>query len=720
MPPKKTALLLLLVLAVVLFFTFDTHRLLSLEALRERQLQLQQLAAERPLRVGAAYVGVYLLVTGLSLPGAAVLTLAGGALFGLGWGTLIVSFASSVGALLAFLLARSLLRDNVRARFGARLREVDRGLQRDGALYLFSLRLVPLVPFFVVNLVMGLTGMRAATFYAVSQIGMLPATLVYVNAGTQLAAVDSLSGLLSPSVLGAFVLLALLPWIARGIARLAQRRRVYARWRGRRPRRFDRNLVVIGAGSAGLVSAYLGAALRAKVTLVESHRMGGDCLNTGCVPSKALIRSARLAHQMRHAARWGGTPVEPDFPFAEVMRRVREVVRAIEPHDSVERFTGLGVDVVAGHARLLDPWTVEIARNDGGIQRLTTRSVVIAAGARPIVPPLPGLQELGCLTSDTLWDAFAQLDTAPARLLILGGGPIGCELAQAFARLGSQVTQVELAPRLLAREDAEVSELVRASLEADGVRVLTGHEALRCEREGADKVLVARADGREQRIAYDALVCAVGRRARLEGYGLEELGIVAERTVGTNAWLETLYPNIYAAGDVAGPWQFTHTAAHQAWYATLNALFGTVRRFKVDARAIPSATFVDPEVARVGLNEQEAREQGIDCEVTCFPLHELDRAIADSDTQGFVKVLTVPGRDRILGVTLVGEQAAELLAEWVLAMQHGLGLSKVLGTVHTYPTRAEANKYAAGQWRRSHQPAWALGLLGRWHAWRRG
>jgi pyruvate/2-oxoglutarate dehydrogenase complex dihydrolipoamide dehydrogenase (E3) component len=497
-----------------------------------------------------------------------------------------------------------------------------------------------------------------------------------------------------------------------------QGRRVYARWQ--RPAQFDRNLVVIGAGAAGLVSAYVAAAVKARVTLVESHKMGGDCLNYGCVPSKALIKSARLAHAMRHAGNYGLEPTTPQFSFRKVMQRVHEVIRAIEPHDSVERYTGLGVEVLQGHARVVDPWTVEVALNAGDTRRLTTRSIVIAAGARPFVPPLPGLDEVGYVTSDTLWDAFAQCDEPPRRLVVLGGGPIGCELAQAFARLGCAVTQVEMAPRLMVREDAEVSELARAALERDGISVLTGHKAVHCEREGERKWLVVEHDGAERRIEFDALLCAVGRVARLTGYGLEELGIAVDRTVVTNEYLQTLYPNILAAGDVAGPYQFTHTAAHQAWYASVNALFGDLMRFKADYSVVPWTTFIDPEVARVGLNEQEAQERGIAHEVTRYGIDDLDRAIADGAAHGFVKVLTVPGKDKILGVTIVGEHAGELLAEMVLAMRHGLGLEKILGTIHTYPTYAEANKYAAGAWKRAHAPERVLGWLQRYHAWKRG
>ncbi len=705
-------------LLVIAFLAFDLGRFLSLDYLKQSQAGLAAWYAQSPWLVRGAYLVIYVVAVALSFPGAVVLTLAGGALFGLVWGTLLVSFASSIGALLAFLGARFLLRDSVRRRFGPRLQDIDRGLQRDGAMYLFSLRLVPLVPFFVINLAMGLTGIRAWTFYWVSQLGMLAGTVVYVLAGTQLARLDSVSGILSPGLVGSFVLLGLFPWIARAVLRLFERGRVYRRWS--RPRRFDRNLVVIGAGAAGLVSAYIAATVKASVTLVESHKMGGDCLNYGCVPSKALIRSATLAHQMRHAADYGLANATPSFRFRAVMQRIQDVVRAIEPHDSVERYRGLGVDVVAGHARIVDPWTVEITDADGATQRLTTRSIVIAAGARPVVPPLPGLEEAGYLTSDTLWDAFAALDELPRRLLVLGGGPVGCELSQAFARLGAEVTQLEMGPALLAREDEEISALAARALQDSGVRVLTSHQALRCERVGDEKVLVAQAQGQEVRIAFDAIICATGRQARLEGYGLEELGIPVGRTVETDDYLQTLYPNIHAAGDVAGPYQLTHAAAHQAWFATVNALFGDLWRFKADYRVLPAATFIDPEVARVGLNEREARDKGIAYEVTRYGLDDLDRAIADSQAHGFVKVLTVPGKDQILGAAIVGQHAAELLAEFVLAMKHGLGLNKILGTIHTYPTWSEANKYAAGQWRRAHQPGAVLRVLSRYHAWKRG
>jgi pyruvate/2-oxoglutarate dehydrogenase complex dihydrolipoamide dehydrogenase (E3) component/uncharacterized membrane protein YdjX (TVP38/TMEM64 family) len=717
---RQIVLLLLLALAIGTFVALDLGRYLSFEQLKASQASFAQLHAEQPLAVAVVYFLVYVLATALSFPGATIITLAGGAVFGLWQGLLIVSFASTVGATLAFLVSRFLLRDWVEARFGQRLADINAGVNREGGFYLFTLRLIPVVPFFLINLLMGLTRMKVWTYYWVSQIGMLAGTAVYVNAGTQLAQLESVQGILSPALLGSFVLLGLFPLIARRIVAAVQKRKVYARWADQRPKTFDRNLIVIGGGAGGLVSAYIAAAVKAKVTLIEAHKMGGDCLNYGCVPSKALIKSAKLAHQMRHASNYGLSDAAPSFSFKAVMQRVHDVIKAIEPHDSIERYTGLGVEVLQGYGKLVNPWTVEVALNDGTTQRLTARSIVIAAGARPFVPPLPGLDDVGYVTSDTLWEEFAKLDEVPKRLVVLGGGPIGCELAQSFARLGSHVTQVEMGARIMVREDAEVSELAKAALEADGVQVLTGHKALRCEMVDGEKTLVVEHAGAEKRIVFDQLLCAVGRVARLQGYGLEDLGIPTHSTVDTNEYLQTIYPNIYAAGDVAGPFQFTHTAAHQAWYAAVNALFGEWKLFKADYSVIPWATFIDPEVARVGLNEQEAKEKNIAYEVTQYNIDDLDRAIADSEAHGFVKVLTVPGKDKILGVTIVGAHAADLLAEYVLAMKHGLGLNKILGTIHTYPTMSEANKYAAGEWKRAHAPQQLLAWVKKYHAWKRG
>ena len=711
---RKLSLVLALAALTGAFLAFDLGRYLSLDYFKSQQAVIETYRAAHPGLTAGIFLVVYTTVTALSLPWAAILTLVGGAIFGLLWGTVLVSFASTLGATLAFLAARFVLRDWVRNSFGERLKAFDAGIEREGGFYLFTLRLIPIFPFFVINLAMGLTAIHTWTFYWVSQIGMLAGTLVYVNAGTQLAQIDSLKGILSPGLLASFALLGIFPLIAQKIVAAIKARKAYAKWQ--KPQRFDRNLVVIGAGSAGLVTAYIAAAVKAKVTLIEQHRMGGDCLNTGCVPSKALIRSAKLLSHIRRSPEFGIRKAEADFDFAEVMERVQRVIREVAPHDSVERYTGLGVEVIEGTAKITSPWTVAVT-TAAGTRTLTTRAIVIAAGARPFVPPIPGLEEVGYLTSDTVW----HLRELPKRLVVLGGGPIGSELTQTFARFGSQVTQVEMAPRILIREDPEVSERVTARFRQEGIRVLIDHQAKRFAVENGEKILIAEHDGVDVRIPFDAVLVAVGRVANTAGYGLEGLGIptTRARTVETNEYLQTLYPNIYAAGDVAGPFQFTHTAAHQAWYASVNALFGPFKTFKADYSVIPWSTFVDPEVARVGLNEQEAREKGIPHEVTVYGIDDLDRAIADGEAHGFVKVLTAPGKDKILGATIVGEHAGDLLAEYVMAMRHGIGLNKILGTIHIYPTLAEANKYAAGVWKKAHAPQKLLAWVERFHAWRR-
>ncbi len=711
---RKLALVLTVSIAIAAFFTFDLGQYLNLQTLKAQQAAIQDFHANSPLLSVAIYFIIYVVTTALSLPGAVFLTLAGGAVFGLLWGTLIISFASSIGATLAFLMSRFLLRDWVSQRFGQRLATIDEGIRREGALYLFTLRLVPAFPFFLINLLLGLTSMKARTFYWVSQIGMLAGTVVYVNAGTQLGKLDSLAGILSPGLLGSFVLLGIFPLIARRMVEAVRRNKVFAGWK--KPARFDRNMVVIGGGSAGLVTSYIAAAVKAKVTLVEKHQLGGDCLNTGCVPSKALIRSAKLLSHMARSQEFGIASAHAEFDFATVMQRVQSVIKTIAPHDSAERYRGLGVDVVQGSAKIVSPWEVEISRDDGSTQRLTTRSIVIATGARPFVPPIPGLAEVGYLTSDNVW-ALREL---PKRLVVLGGGPIGCELTQAFARFGAQVTQVEMAPRLMIREDLEVSELVTQRFRTEGIAVLLNHRAKQFISENGEKILIAEYAGQDVRIPFDAVLVAVGRAANLKGFGLEELGIPTGKTVETNEFLQTNYPNIYAAGDVAGPFQFTHTAAHQAWYAAVNALFDPIKKFKADYSVIPWATFVEPEVARVGLNELDAKEKNIPYEVTTYGIDDLDRAIADGEAHGFIKVLTVPGKDKILGVTIAGEHAGDLIAEYVLAMKQGIGLNKILGTIHIYPTLAEANKYVAGNWKKAHAPKKLLVWVERFHAWRRG
>ncbi len=713
MPVKKSkwVVLLLIVLLVAAFFIFDLGQFLTLDYLKSSQRAFDLYYAEHGLLTIGIYFCLYVAVTALSLPGAAIMTLAGGALFGFWTAVIVVSFASSIGATLAFLVSRFLLRDWVQSKFGDKLAAINAGVDREGSFYLFSLRLVPLFPFFVINLVMGLTPLRTGLFYLVSQVGMLPGTAVYVNAGTQLGQIESASGILSPGLLISFILLGLFPLIAKKVLDVVKVRKVLARYD--KPKSFGYNLVVIGAGAGGLVSSYIAAAVKAKVALIEKNRMGGDCLNTGCVPSKALIRTTKILSYGRRAEEFGLRNGEADFNFTEVMERVQRVIKKVEPHDSVERYTQLGVDCIQGEARVTSPYTVEV---DGRI--LTTRSIILATGATPFVPPIKGLQEAGFLTSDNLWD----LREKPENLVVLGGGPIGSEMTQAFARLGCRVTQVEMAPRLMLREDEEVSARIREKFEAEGVRVLTGHAAKEVVQEGEKKFLLCEHGEEQVKLEFEQILVAVGRKAHTRGYGLEELGVrLSPRgTIEADPFLRTNFPNIFCVGDVAGPYQFTHTAGHQAWFASVNALFGRLKSFKVDYRVIPWCTFTDPEVARVGLNEQEAREKKIEYEVTRYGIDDLDRAIADSEDHGWVKILTCKGSDKILGVTIVGHHAGDLLAEYVLAMKQRIGLNKILGTIHTYPTLAEANKMAAGEWKRAHTPEKVLQWVEKYLTWLRG
>jgi dihydrolipoamide dehydrogenase len=710
MKSRKLWLIVVIAALVGVFYGLDLSQYLSLE-------RLQTLVADNPVQAGVIFFSAYVLITALSLPAAALMTLMGGAVFGLGWGVLLVSFASSLGATLAFLISRTLLRDWVQRRFGGYLGTINRGVEKDGASYLFSLRLIPVIPFFAINAVFGLTPIRAWTFYWVSQLGMLPATFVYVNAGAELGAVEELSaaGILTPGLIGAFVLLALFPYIVKALMGAWQRRRALAPYRAQKPKQFDNNLLVVGAGSGGLVSAYIAAAVKAKVTLIERHQMGGDCLNTGCVPSKALIRSAHVNKTLARAAEFGIQPLGSEVNFPAVMERVQGVVDAIEPHDSVERYTELGVNCVQGEARIVSPWEVEVT-GEAGVQRMTAKHIVIASGARPFVPPIPGIEDTGYLTSDSLW----QLREQPKRLMVMGAGPIGCELAQAFARLGVKVTLVDMAPRILPREDEDVAAYVAECFAEDGIEVLVHHKTVAFTCDDNDKLAqLETASGEVVEVGFDQLLVAVGRKANSEQFSDLPLGLTPQGTLQVDEYMRTDIPTIYACGDIVGPYQFTHMAAHQAWYAAVNALFGKLRKFKVDYRVVPWATFTDPEVARVGLNEMDAREQNIEVDITRYGIDDLDRAIADGEARGFVKVLTRKGSDKVLGVTIVGYHASDLISEWVLAMKHGIGLNKILGTIHIYPTMAEANKYTAGVWKQANKPEGILRWVEKFHRWNR-
>ena len=705
---KKLLLLTLLLVLAGLFFFFDLDRYLSFSNLKQEIDGLRNLYHQHKFVFIASYFSAYVLMAALSLPGAVIMSLAGAAIFGLVPGTIIISFASTMGAFLAFLSSRYLFRDLVEAKFASKLKTINKGMEKEGGFYLFTLRLVPLFPFFLINLAMGLTSIRAPVFYLVSQIGMLPGTIVYVNAGTQLARLDSIQGILSFKILFAFALLGIFPILAKRIIHTIRSKKIYARFS--KPRSFDYNLVVIGGGSAGLVAAYIGAAVKARVALVEENKMGGDCLNTGCVPSKALIASAGVAARAKQAEKFGFNRIDVDFQFSKVMDRVRSVIQKVEPHDSVERYTQLGVDCFQGRAEILSPFEVRV--DD---QTLTSRNILIATGAKPLVPDLPGLDQVEYLTSDTVWN----LTTLPRRLVVLGGGPIGCELAQAFARLGSQVSLVQRGPALLKREDPDAAELIRKTFEKEGIQVLTGHAANEIRTQDNESILICDHEGKEVSIPFDRILIALGRKPNVEGFGLEELGVEVNRRVAADEFLRTNFPNIFCSGDVHGRFQFTHTAAHESWYASVNALFGKFKKFRVDYSTIPWATFTDPEVARVGINETEARQQNIAFETVKYPIDDLDRAIADSRDQGFVKVLTPPGKDKILGVTIVGHHASDIIAEFVLAMKQNIGLNKILGTIHIYPTMAEANKYAAGMWKKAHAPKKLLAWIEKYHAWMR-
>ncbi|MFV2056416.1 MAG: FAD-dependent oxidoreductase [Thiohalomonadales bacterium] len=707
----KIVLISILVILVASFFIFDLGQFFTLEYIKAQRGDFIQYYHEHKLFTIAMYFLIYIAITALSLPGATIMTLAGGGVFGLLEGSIVVSFASTIGATLAFLVSRYILQDSVQAKFGSKLKTINEGIEKEGALYLFTLRLIPLFPFFVINLIMGLTPIKTIKFYLVSQLGMLPGTIVFVNAGSQLANIESLGDILSPALLGSFALLGVFPIITKKIMDVVKARKYLRKYA--KPKKFDYNMLVIGAGSAGLVSSYIAAAVKSKVALVEKHKMGGDCLNTGCVPSKALIRSAKMLNYAKRAADFGFKSTTVEYDFCDVMQRVQRVISKVEPHDSIERYTELGVDCYTEEAEIMSPYEVKV-----GDKTFTTKNIVVATGARPLIPNIEGLDKIDYYTSDTIWN----LRERPNRLIVLGGGPIGSELAQCFQRLGVKVISVERSSRLLTREDSEVSEMVMNSFKKDGIDIRTEHDAKRIDVVDGQKILICEHAGKEVRIEFDEILIALGRQANISGFGLEKLDIAisARGTVEADEFLRTNYPNIYVCGDVTGPYQFTHVAAHQAWFVAVNALFSPFKKFRVNYSVIPWATFTDPEVAQVGLNESAAKQQGIPYEVTTYGIDDLDRAIADDEDHGLVKVLTVPGKDKIIGVTIVGTHAGDLIAEFVLAMTHGLGLNKILGTIHIYPTLAEANKYVAGNWKKNHKPETVLRWLEKFHTWRRG
>lgn len=693
-----------------IFFLFDLDQYFSLSNLKNELAAFKEYYGQHKVLTMLIYMAVYIFMAALSLPGAAIMTLAGGALFGLFYGILLVSFASTIGATLAFLFSRYMFRDWVQNKFSSKLVAINKGIEKEGGFYLFTLRLVPIFPFFMINLVMGLTAIRTIVFYIVSQVGMFPGTIVFVNAGTQLAKIESPGGILSLNIILSFVLLGIFPIIAKRFTAAVRSQKIFSKFS--KPKSFDYNLVVIGAGSAGLVSSLIAAAVKAKVALIEEHKMGGDCLNTGCVPSKSLIASAKFASHAKRAKEFGFSSAVIDFNFATVMERIQSIIKKVAPHDSVERFTGLGVTCIQGRAKIVSPFEVKVNE-----KILTTKNIIVATGAKPMIPDLPGLDQINYLTSDNIWD----IRTLPKNLVVLGAGPIGCELAQAFSRLGSNVTLVQRGSQIMNREDPDAARIILDRFRSEGVEVLLNHSAKTIEILGEEKQVVCEYEGKQVRVVFDEILIALGRTPNVKGFGLEDLGVelVGNRHIETNEFLQTNFPNIYCSGDVHGRFQFTHTAAHEAWYASVNALFGRFKKFRVDYTVIPWATYTDPEVARVGLNEADAKLAHIDYEMVKYGIDDLDRAITDSEDHGFVKVLTVPGKDKILGVTIVGNHAADVIAEFVLAMKHGIGLNKILGTIHIYPTMAEANKFAAGLWKKNHAPKKLLAWVKKYHTWSR-
>ena len=719
-PYKKSLIItIVLSLAILGFFIFrqdilDTLAQLNLQSLKDNYASLKIYFNDRPFQSSLVYVAIYILVTALSLPGAVILTLAGGAIFGLWWGIILVSFSSTLGATAAFLLTRYFFRNYIRSRFGDKLTTINEGIKKDGAFYLFTLRLVPIFPFFVINVLMALTALKTWTFYWVSQLGMLLGTVIYVNAGTQLATLNSTGDILSIDLIISLCVVALLPITAKLFIGLIRRKRIYAKWT--RPKQFDYNLIVIGGGAAGLVSSYIGASVNARVALIEKHKMGGDCLNTGCVPSKALIKTAHFLEQARQSKKLGLDKAEVHYEYSDVIKRVQKIIKKIEPHDSRERYTELGVECMQGTATITSPWTVTVDGTNGQ-QEISARSIIVAAGASPVVPHLPNIDQIQYVTSDTIWD----MKDLPKKLIVIGGGAIGCELAQAFKRLGSEVILIESENRILIKEDSEVTETIENQLTDEGVTVLTRHRAKGFISEKGTQILVCDSPNGEVRLTFDVILFAIGRRANINGYGLETIDAISDEdnNLPTNDFLETRYPNIYACGDVTGRMQFTHAAAHQAWHAVVNSLFGTFKKFPIDFSAVPWATFTHPEIARVGVNEEEAKMTNLPYEITTYGIDDLDRAITDSEDRGFIRVLTQPGSDKIIGVTIVCEGASEIISEFVLAMKYKLGLNKILATTHIYPTFSEANKYVAGEWKRKNKPERLLRILKIFHQIRR-
>jgi dihydrolipoamide dehydrogenase len=707
---KQFLILFLIIFAFVIARYYGLQDLLNFEYLKSQKDTFIKTYNENEVLFIIIYFVVYVVSVAISFPGATIFTLAAGAIFGVVTGTILVSFASTLGATLSFLFSRYLFRDIVQSKFGSSLDSINKGLEEDGKFYLLSLRLIPAFPFFLINLLMGLSKISVLQFFLVSQIGMLPGTIVYVNAGTQLASLSNPKDIVSFPLLLSFLALGLLPLFAKFIVSKIKLNKIYKNYK--KPSHFDYNIIAIGGGAAGLVTSYIASTVKAKVALIEKHKMGGDCLNYGCVPSKAIISSAKKVHLSKKGKDFGLKKVEIEFDFLDIMNRVSNIIKTIEPNDSIERYSKLGVDCITGRAKILSPYEIEV---NGKI--LTTKNIVIATGASPLIPNIPGINQVPYLTSETLW----KLQNLPKNFLIIGAGAIGCEMAQAFSRLGSKVTLVEFSDKILPRDDNDVSNFMNKILTEEGITILTSHKLIEFIKNNNTFIAKIESNAAIKEIEFDNVLLSLGRKPRIEGFGLEELGVKISnrKSIEVNEFMETNYPNIFACGDVAGPFQLTHTASHEAWYASVNALFGIFKKFKTDYSVVPYTTFTDPEVSHVGLSEEQATQKNIPVEITKYDLNDLDRAITESENKGFIKVLTEPGKDRILGATIVGYNAGELLSEFVLAMKYKIGLNKILGTIHAYPTMGEGNKYVAGNWKKARKPEKLLKIVEEFHRWRR-
>lgn len=706
-PIKKPAILLISIIVLfIIFRIFDITRFLNLTYMQSQLSIWNYQLQEQKLLFTLTFFIIYIVVTTLSIPGAALLTLLAGTLFGIVEGVIIVSFASTIGATLSFLISKYFLKDYVEQKFRKQFIKINEGIVKEGPFYLFALRLVPVFPFFVINLVMGLTRIPTLYYMFVSQIGMLPGTIVYVNAGQALSKIKSTSGILSPSILSAFALLAMLPFISKKTLHFARNKKVYKSFH--KPKSFDANLIVIGAGSGGLTSAYIAATLKANVILIEKHKMGGDCLNTGCVPSKTLINLSKHAQLHKELHDTGVKYISPHITFSKVMNTVHKKIAEVAPHDSIERYQSLGVTCIEGEAKIISPWEVKV--ND---TIYTTKSIIIASGGSPIIPDIPGIVPSFTLTSDTVWN----ITSLPRSLVVVGGGPIGCELALAFAKLGSKVTLIHKHSHLLNKEDNYVGDTALEILQQSGVQVYLNYEIIKfTKKSGAQTMHITEKANKKAKpinITFSKVLFATGRKANLDNLCDDTISITLNEKnyIQTNAHLQTNIPNIFAVGDVVGHYQFTHIASHMAWYATVNALLGFIKMFKVNYSVVPAVTFLSPEIARVGITEKEAEDQNIDFEVTTYHMKESDRAIAEGKTSGYIKVITEKNKDKILGAVVIAERAGEMLAQFILAMKHNLGLKKILGTTIPYPTYAEASKATAGLWTQKHAPEKLLSFL---------